>query len=63
MDSRELHLNIAELKKQRNREENRKIKLQNLITELTSLNRNLNEGKVKCSDCGSTENYFFKSRF
>lgn len=60
---RELHLNIAELKKQRNREENRKIKLQNLITELTSLNINLNEGKVKCSDCGSTKITFSNKDF
>ncbi|MES2806922.1 MAG: hypothetical protein V4652_15275 [Bacteroidota bacterium] len=60
---RELHLNIAELKKQRNREENRKIKLQNLITELTSLNRNLNEGKVKCYDCGSTKITFSNQDF
>lgn len=51
----EFHKNIAELKKQRNREENRKIKLENLVTELNSLNRNLKEGKVKCSECGSNK--------
>lgn len=60
---KELHLNIAELKKQRNREENRKIKLENLVTELTSLNRSLNEGKVKCSDCGSNKIIFSNEDF
>lgn len=60
---KELHSNIAELKKQRNREENRKIKLENLITELSSLNRSLNEGKVKCLDCGSSKIIFSNDDF
>ncbi|ENA1798061.1 hypothetical protein ABF200_002306, partial [Flavobacterium psychrophilum] len=60
---KELHLNIAELRKQRNREENRKIKLENLITELSSLNRTLNEGKVKCLDCGSNKIIFSNEDF
>ncbi|MDR0229893.1 MAG: hypothetical protein LBI72_12645 [Flavobacteriaceae bacterium] len=59
----EVHSNIAELKKQRNREENRKIKLENLITELSSLNRSLNEGKVKCLDCGSNKIVFTNDNF
>jgi len=59
----ELHKSIADLRKQRNREENRKIKLENLIIELNSLNRNLNEGKVKCSDCGSTKIIFANQEF
>ena len=59
----EIHKNIAELKKHRNREENRKIKLETLITELNSLNRSLNEGKVKCSDCGSKKIIFTNENF
>ena len=59
----ESHKNIAELKKQRNREENRKIKLENLIIELNSLNRSLNEGKVKCSECGSNKIIFANQDF
>lgn len=59
----ELHNSIAELKKKRNREENRKIKLDNLIIELNSLNRNLNEGKVKCSECGSSKIIFSNDDF
>ncbi len=59
----ELHKNIADLKKHRNREENRKIKLESLISELNSLNRSLNEGKVKCSDCGSKKIIFTNDEF
>lgn len=59
----EIHLNIAELKKKRNREENRKVKLQSLIFELNSLNRNLNEGKVKCGECGSSKIIFTNEDF
>lgn len=59
----ELHKSIADIRKQRNREENRKIKLENLIIELNSLNRSLNEGKVKCSDCGSTKIIFANQEF
>ena len=59
----EIHQNIAELKKNRNREENRKIKLEALISELNSLNRSLNEGKVKCSDCGSDKIIFSNEDF
>ncbi len=59
----EIHKNIAELKKNRNREENRKIKLEALISELNSLNRTLNEGKVKCSDCGSDKIVFSNEDF
>lgn len=59
----EIHQNIAELKKKRNREENRKTKLQALIGELNSLNRNLNEGKVKCGECGSSKIIFTNEDF
>ena len=41
------------LKKQINRLYNSKIKNKNLLKELNSLNRELNEGKLKCLDCGS----------
>jgi hypothetical protein len=37
----------------RNRESNRLYKLQSLISELNSLNRNMQIGKIKCADCGS----------
>ncbi|HEY9006579.1 MAG TPA: hypothetical protein VIM75_10610 [Ohtaekwangia sp.] len=60
---RELHQNIADLKKQRNREENRKIKLESLIVELNSLNRSLSEGRVKCADCGSDKIIFSNDDF
>ncbi len=59
----ELHRNISELKKQRNREENRKIKLEHLTTELNSLNRSLKDGKVKCSECGSNKIVFANQDF
>jgi len=59
----ELHKNIADLRKHRYREENRKIKLETLITELNSLNRSLNEGKVKCSECGSNKIIFTNEDF
>lgn len=60
---KELHNSITELRKQRNREENRKIKLDFLISELISLNRNLKEGKGKCSDCGSSNITFTNDDF
>lgn len=59
----ELNQTILELKKTRNREENRKLKLESLIGELNSLNRSLNEGQVKCSDCGSTKIIFSNEDF
>ncbi|MBI6120118.1 hypothetical protein [Salegentibacter maritimus] len=59
----QLHKNIADLKKQRNREENRKLKLINLVAELRSLNRNLKEGNVICSDCGSEKIIFANKEF
>lgn len=59
----EIHKNITELKKNRNREENRKVKLELLISELNSLNRSLNEGKVKCSECGSNKIIFSNDDF
>jgi len=60
---KDLHSSIAELKKNRNREENRKLKLESLVAELNSLNRSLNEGRVKCSDCGSKNIIFTNDDF
>lgn len=60
---KELHESITELRKHRNREENRKTKLDFLISELNSLNRSLKEGKVKCADCGSSKITFSNDDF
>lgn len=60
---RDLNNSITDFRKQRNREENRKIKLDLLIDELNSLNRSLKEGKVKCSDCGSSNITFTNNDF
>ena len=60
---KELHQGIGEYKKTRNREENRKNKLEALLSELSSLNRNLSEGKVKCGDCGSSKIIFTNDDF
>ena len=45
--------NISETERSKNRELNRKYKLQHLLIELNSLNRNIEIGEVVCSDCGS----------
>ncbi|QHL87636.1 hypothetical protein GU926_09380 [Nibribacter ruber] len=60
---KDLHSSIFELRKHRNREENRRVKLTYLLGELSSLNRNLKEGKVKCSDCSSTNIVFSNDDF
>lgn len=60
---KDLHESITELKKQRNREENRRTKLYSLLNELNSLNRNLKEGKVKCADCQSSNIVFSNDDF
>jgi hypothetical protein len=49
---------ISELGKDRTREINRKIKLEQLISELHSLNRDLSTGRVICADCGSNKVVF-----
>ena len=49
----EINENISKLKRSRQREINRKSKLEHLIAELNSLNRDLSEGNVQCGDCGS----------
>jgi len=63
LELKELNNNITEIRKRRNREENRKIKLESLFLELSSLNRNLNEGKVRCADCGSKQIIFTNEDF
>lgn len=44
---------ITELLKDRNRTINRKIKNQQVLSEIESLNKSLNVGKLTCKDCGS----------
>lgn len=44
---------ISEYTTKRSRESNRLFKLENLLNELNSLNRNIAIGKVKCAECGS----------
>jgi len=50
---READKQIAGLVNKRNRELSRKVKLESLITELRSLNQNIEIGKIICGDCGS----------
>jgi hypothetical protein len=49
----ELNGNISSIKRSRQREINRKVKLELLVSELHSLNRELSEGSVHCGECGS----------
>lgn len=44
---------ISTMQKKRTRLINRKFKLQNLISELNSLNTQLKAGEIQCRDCGS----------
>ena len=44
---------ISAMQKRRARLINRKIKLENLISELNSLNTQLKSGEIRCRDCGS----------
>ncbi|MEL0584024.1 MAG: hypothetical protein AAES65_03965 [Candidatus Thiodiazotropha sp. (ex. Lucinoma kazani)] len=55
---RSINQNISEIKRARQREINRMSKLEALIAELNSLNRGLNEGNVKCGECGSEKNVY-----
>jgi hypothetical protein len=52
-DLQRINQEITENVNKRNREKSRSIKLQSLLSELNSLNRNIEIGKVKCGDCGS----------
>lgn len=44
---------ISNLQRKRTRLINRKIKLETLLTELNSLNKQLKTGEIRCQDCGS----------
>lgn len=50
---RRLHNDITEYKKKRNLEFNRRAKLEALVQELNSLNREIEQGNVVCAECGS----------
>lgn len=56
-----LHEKLSVLKKQRNRETNRKLKLETLINELRSLNLLIETGSVACGSCGSN-NIIFRNK-
>lgn len=49
----EINKTISNLRRTRQREINRKSKLDNLVSELNSLNRELNVGRIQCGECGS----------
>lgn len=49
----ELNNNISKITRTRQREFNRKYKLEQLVKELHSLNRDLSQGHVHCGECGS----------
>lgn len=49
-----LNDSISSMQKKRSRLINRKIKLENLISELNSLNTKLKNGELHCRDCGSS---------
>lgn len=54
---------ISEYTTKRNREDNRRSKLENLLNELNSLNRNIEIGKIKCADCGSEKIIYSNNDF
>jgi len=49
----DINKKISNIKRARQREINRKSKLEQLVSELNSLNRELSEGNVECGECGS----------
>lgn len=53
MKVKKLYDEISEYKKRRNLEYNRKEKLESLVQELNSLNREIEQGNVVCAKCGS----------
>ena len=61
MRVKRLHNEIAEYKKKRNLEYNRKEKLESLVQELNSLNREIEQGNVICAKCGS-DKIIYKSK-
>lgn len=54
---------ISANRTKRNRETNRLHKLQTLVSELNSLNRSIEIGKVKCADCGSEKIVYSNGEF
>jgi len=58
-----INKSILDLKKDRYREFNRKIKLESLLFELNSLNKNLSQGKTHCGECGSDKIIFTNDEF
>lgn len=54
----ELNKNISDISSKIRREENRKMKLISLLSELTSVNKMLEEGTLKCAECGSDKIIF-----
>jgi predicted nuclease with TOPRIM domain len=52
-DLNEVNSRISELKRKRSREINRRGKLGNLLSELSSLNQTVDMGKIVCATCGS----------
>lgn len=59
--SKQLNDKISEIQRERNREQVRQDKLNQLLKELNSLNREIKSGNVYCTDCGSS-NISFKNR-
>lgn len=59
--SKKLNEKIGEIKRDRNREQNRQDNLSMLLKELNSLNREIQTGSIYCMDCGSTH-ISFKNR-
>lgn len=59
--SKQLNERIGEIRRERNREQNRQDKLDQLLRELNSLNREIKSGNVYCTDCGSSH-ISFKNR-
>ena len=58
-----INSSISELKRDRVREMNRKSKLEQLLIELRSLNRELTSGKIICAECGSSKVIFKNEEF
>jgi hypothetical protein len=58
-----LNSKISECQRERNRELNRKFKLERLISELISLNREMTAGHVVCAVCGSKKVVFTNEEF
>lgn len=54
---------ISSIERALSRENNRRYKLENLLTELNSLNRKIEVGSVKCGDCGSDKIIYSSGEF